>query len=227
MTPIPTSLGRIVSGSYAYQITPTDVLWLARSVHKEGGSNAATIWTYLQRQAASRRSSSLASLILAHSQPVNPLWRRDGEKCRPGGPYAGQDNCSPRLLDERDANAVRPWEAIPEEVRAAVVAAVTARLANPVPGATDFADQEVSQSFIRRNPGTRLVLKAVASRCPPCAPGARCGCNWYLDEGRISSPVFVELDGRRAGASSSAGTGFGTLLLAFAVGYGVYRWRKR
>lgn len=218
MSPIPQRLGRIVSGSYAYQITPTDVLWLARSVHKEGGSYAATIWTYLQRQAANRRSSSLASLVLSHSQPVNPLWRRDGEKCRPGGPYAEQDNCAPRLLDERDANAVRPWEAIPEEVRAAVVAAVTARLANPVPRATDFADQAVSQSFLRRNPGARLVLKVVASRCP--------GCNWYLDEGIVTSPVFVELDGRRAGASSNASTGFGTLLLAFAVGYGVYRWRK-
>lgn len=218
-TPIPQRLGRIVSGSYAYQITPADVLWLARSVHREGGSPAATIWTYLQRQAANHRRSSLASLVLSHSQPVNPDWRRDGEKCRPGGPYAGQDNCSPRLLDERDANAVRPWEEIPQSIRDVVVAGVTARLSNPVPRATDFADQEVSQSFLRRNPGARLVLKAVASRCPRC--------NWYLDEGIVTSPVFVELDGRRAGASSSAG--LGTLLLAFAVGYGVFeaarRWR--
>lgn len=225
MTAIPQRLGRIVSGNYVYQITPDDVLWLARSVHKEGGSPAATIWTYLQRQAAGRRTSSLASLVLAHSQPVNPRWRAGGEFCGPGGTYAGQDNCSARVLTDRAENAVRPWSEIPQAIRDVIVAAVTAQLPNPVPKATDFADQEVSQSFIRRNPGTRLVLKAVASRCPPCAPGTRCGCNWYLDEGRVTTPVYVELDGRRIG-SAGAGFGLGTLLFAAAVGYGVYRMRR-
>lgn len=206
---IPSRLGRIVSGSYVYQITPEDVLWLARSVHKEGGSNAATIWTYLQRQAAGRRSGSLASLVLAHSQPVNPAWRADGEHCRPGGDYAGTQYCTAQQLAARAANAVRPWDEIPQSVRDTIVAAVTAKLANPVPKATDFADPSVSAGFLSRNPGARVVLRAG---------------NWYIDEGRVTSPVFVELDGQRAGVA--AGAGLGIIALALVAGYAAYRWRR-
>jgi hypothetical protein len=46
MTSIPTRLGTIVAlNGYRYQITPTDVLWLARSVQYEGGNYLATAWT--------------------------------------------------------------------------------------------------------------------------------------------------------------------------------------
>lgn len=219
MTSIPSRLGRIVAGDYVYQITPDDVLWLARAVHKEGGSNAATVWTYFQRQAANRRSSSLASLVLAHSQPVNPAWRADGEKCRPGGPYHGTERCTPSQLASRAANAVRPWGEIPASVRDVVVAGVTGRLPNPVPGATDFADEEVSMGFLRRNPGARMIFKAPQSACPRC--------NWYIDEGSLRAPVFVDLDGQRAGAAvAAAGIGFGTLVVALVAGYAAYRWSR-
>jgi hypothetical protein len=204
---IPSCLGRIVTrDGYAYQITPDDVLWLARSVHKEGGNHTATIWTYLQRQAAGRRSSSLASLVLAHSQPVNPRWRADGEFCRPGGEYAGSQYCTPQQLEARAANAVRPWSQIPQSVRDAVVSAVTARTPNPVPNATDFADPTVSAGFLRRNPEARVVLRAG---------------NWYIDERRVSSPVEIELDGRRVGAAAG-GVGL-ALAAALVAGYAVWR----
>ncbi len=227
MVDIPQRLGRIVTrDGYSYQITPADVLWLARSVHKEGGSNAATIWAYFQLQASARRSASLASLVLAHSQPVNPEWRRDGIHCRPGGDYAGQDNCAPSLLEQRDANAVRPWTQIPIAVREVVARAVTGNLPNPVPRAINFADERVSRGFLSRpaNAGSGVVLKAPASACPAC--------NWYLYEARSANwPanfVQVELDGRRSSeAALAAGLGLGTLFFAGAVGLGVYLWRKR
>ena len=188
---IPQRLGRIVTANgYSYQITPDDVLWLARSVHKEGRepTYAPTIWTYFQRQAAYRRSSSLASLVLAHSQPVNPEWRRDGRFCRPGGQYNTSPKCAPARLQERADNAIRSWGEIPPAVRTAVLEAVTAVLPNPVPRATDFADQEVSQGFLGRNPSARLISKVVSSQCPRC--------NWYLAE-RVSRDWpenFVRID---------------------------------
>jgi len=222
---IPQRLGRIVTREgYAYQITPADVLWLARSVHKEGGSNAATIWAYFQLQASARRSASLASLVLAHSQPVNPEWRRDGIHCRPGGDYAGQDNCAPSLLDQRDANAVRPWTQIPVAVREAVVRGVTGQLPNPVPKAINFAREDVSRSFLSRprNAGSGVVLKAPADRCPQC--------NWYLYEARSANwPagfVRVELDGQ-VSTEAAAGLGAGAMVLALVSGYAAYRWRAR
>jgi len=188
---IPSRLGRIVTANgYSYQITPEDVLWLARSVHKEGRepTYASTIWAYFQRQAAYRRSASLASLVLAHSQPVNPEWRRDGRFCRSGGSSSTQPNCAPNILDQRADNAVRPWGAIPAAARTAVLQAATAALPNPVPRATNFADQAVTQNFLRRNPDSRLISKVVSSQCPAC--------NWYIAEGisRAWPDNFVRVD---------------------------------
>lgn len=61
--PAQSELGHIIGGGYTYQITPDDVLWLARAVSQEGGSHAATAWTYAQRL-ISRRSSSKTSRVV-------------------------------------------------------------------------------------------------------------------------------------------------------------------
>lgn len=203
VAPIPSNLGTIVAANgYSYRITPTDLLWLARSVQYEGGNYLATAWTYAQRQVLYRRTGSLASLVQAHSQPVNPAWRRDGEKCRPGGPYHDSDSCSEARLARRDEAASLPWSEIDERVRNLLVAWATGETRNPVPRATDFADQAVSEGFISRNPGTVVVLRDG---------------NWYLAEtGAARWPAgFVQIAG--PGAVAAAGGG-GSLLLLVGVG---------
>lgn len=217
--PSSSELGQIVSASgYRYQITPEDVLWLARSVAHEGGDHAATVWTYFQRIAAFR-GSSLCSLVMAHSQSINPIWRRDGEKCRPGGPYYGRDECSERRLAARDRAASMPWDAIPAGIRQTVLDAAQAKLPNPVPRAIDFADPTVSSGFLRRNPGSGIVLQAG---------------NWYLYTARSAEwPadfVRVIYAGRTSMVSASsaampgwalwaigASAGIGTALLTWAA----------
>lgn len=173
MTSIPTRLGTIVAlNGYRYQITPTDVLWLARSVQYEGGSYLATAWTYAQRQVLYRRTRSLASLVQEHSQPVNPIWRRDGEKCRPGGPYHGRDQCSEARLARRDEAANLPWASIRENIRDIVTRWAQGETTNPAPRATNFADEAVSEGFLRRHPGSQVVLRA----------GTPTNQNWYIAE---------------------------------------------
>lgn len=162
MTSIPTRLGTIVAlNGYRYQITPTDVLWLARSVQYEGGNYLATAWTYAQRQVLYRRTRSLASLVQEHSQPVNPIWRRDGEKCRPGGPYHGRDQCSEARLARRDEAANLPWASIRENIRDIVMRWAQGETTNPVPRATDFADEAVSRNFLAnpQHAGSQVVLR--------------------------------------------------------------------
>lgn len=167
-------LGEIVSADgYRYQITPEDILWLARSIQHEGGNKLATAWTYAQRMALFRRWGTLKELVQAHSQPVNPIWRRDGEKCRPGGPYHGRDECAERRLAVRDRAATMPWDEISPLTRMQVLAFAQARRNNVVPSATDFANGPVSTGFIRRHPGTQVVMRDG---------------NWYLAEGPSSSP---------------------------------------
>lgn len=155
-------LGKIqTKAGYEYQVTPEDILWLARSIQYEGGDHASTIWTYAQLQAKRRRSSSLASLVRAHSQPVNPAWDElTDAKCQ-----QHPDRCTPRHLQRRREAATKPWSELRPEIREKVLRWAKAELPNPVPRAVDFADPTVSASFIRRNPGTRIVKEAG---------------NWYL-----------------------------------------------
>jgi len=188
---IPSRLGQIRrEDGWSYQITPDDVLWLARSVQHEAGNYAATVWTYAQRLAMVR-GGSLMRLVMAHSQPVNPIWRRDGEKCRPGGPYHGRDECAESRLAARDRAATMPWSEIRPQVRQTVVDFATARLSNPVPRAANFANAPVTTSYLTRNPSSEVVLREG---------------NWYITERQTNDwpPNFVTvtMDGRVAGPSA-------------------------
>lgn len=229
--PAASELGEIVSrDGYRYQITPNDMLWLGRSVKYEGGNRLATAWTYAQRMALFRRWATLAELVQAHSQPVNPIWRRDGSMCRPGGRYHDRDDCAERRLAVRDTAATLPWDSIQSSIRTALTAWAKAERPNVVPKATDFANGPVSRSFITRHPGTEVVMRDD---------------NWYLAEGPHSAPgngslgwpsdfVTIRYRGRDAGVSALAGVprwvpwvvaaGAGTLVLG---GVATVALRKR
>lgn len=193
--PAQSQLGQIRSKSgRVYQITPEDVLWLTRSARYEGGNHAATLWTYAQRLIAFN-SQSLAALVRAHSQPVNPRWRRDGEFCAPGGQYHGNDlYCSEAQLARRDEAATIPWTSLPASLRTLVVEWAQAKVDNPVPRATDFANARVSQSFLSRNPGAGIVLQEG---------------NWYLYEARSASwpvdQVVITYNGKTSAVSTFVG----------------------
>jgi hypothetical protein len=157
--------GTIVTPGLApYRITSDDRLWAARAAHFEGGHDPADVlWTWTQRYALPnfrRRYGSLRELIQAHSQPVNPIWRRDGSKCRPGAPYHGTDHCAERRLANRDRAARMPFSELRPEVQQKVTAWAKGQLSNPVPTSVDFAAPGVSQSFLGRNPGSQLVKQA-------------------------------------------------------------------
>lgn len=145
---------------YRYQITPTDLLWLGRALQFEGGDPVATLWTYTQRQAKTRWSS-LAGLVRAHSQPVNPLWDSpDDPKCQ-----QYPHRCTPHQLERRRQARTTPWGALDPAIQQLLVAWAQAKVPNPVPRAVDFANPEVSRGFLRRTPGSKIVEQAG---------------NWYL-----------------------------------------------
>lgn len=183
-------LGEIRSkAGYRYQLTPEDIIWLARSVQFEGGDHASTIWTYAQRQAKFRRGSSLKSLVQAHSQPINPIWSTPGvAKC---AEYP--DRCTAAQIERRRRASTIPWSQISSSVKGKVLAWAKADLPNPVPRSIDFADPTVSRSFIQRNPGTEAVLKTG---------------NWYLappdTQDWPADFVTMNFEGRTAGPSSGS-----------------------
>jgi hypothetical protein len=223
--------GKIVaSNGWSYQLTADDILWLARSVDFEGGSSpAGVIWTYAQRYAIPnihRLYPTFASLVRAHSQPVNPKWARDGALCRPGGPYAGKPECSEAKLARRDRAQSIPWDEIGPRVRDLVTQFSHAQLDNPVPRSVEFAAASLSARYLSNYPTARLVLKAG---------------NWFIATAQSllwpENHVSVHFNGaqsRDGGASGGAGGGIsggisgGMIAFAvFAAAAGLYVWRSR
>jgi hypothetical protein len=182
---------------------------MARAVHYEGGEDPAdVIWTYTQRYmlpAMRERFATLSALIQAHSQPVNPIWRRDGSKCRPGGAYFGTEHCSESRLARRDEAATMPWADARPEVRMRVEAWARGKLPNPVPRAVDFADPTVARAFLERHPDAVLVKQAG---------------NWFIAtaESRQWPPDYV-----RMGASYALPLLFGVAVLGLL---GAWWWRR-
>lgn len=170
-------------GGWTYTLTPEDKLWAARMIQYEGpaSDSAAVLWTMAQlfspagQQAkyGGRRYATFADQLKAYSQPINPIWRRDGSKCRPGGSHHGQDACSPARLDRRDQAARLPYGSVDAEKRAVLERWLGGSVPNPVPGAFEFAHASVLGSdridrlgLVARSSSGNLFLGSRAGLTP-------------------------------------------------------------
>lgn len=69
-------------GMRDYNVTPDDKLWLLRAVAAEGKVHSAVAEALVNLFAATRArgiTQSLAKLVRAYAQPVNPRWFPDGD----------------------------------------------------------------------------------------------------------------------------------------------------
>lgn len=217
----PQEYGKIVaSDGWSYQLTTDDILWIARSVEFEGGlSPSGVIWTYAQRLALPNIHSlypTLASLVRAYSQPVNPKWARDGVFCAPGGSYAGKPECSESKLTRRDRAQSIPWGEISARTRSLVTKFARAELPNPVPRSVGFADAHVSTGFLASNPAAQVILRAG---------------NWFIGTAQSlawpAGHVRVQFRGMTSGETTGGASIVLVLLLAAAGGaLAWWRWRS-
>jgi hypothetical protein len=205
-----------------YRITGDDRLWAARAAHFEGGHDPAdTLWTWTQRFALPARRrihGTLSGLIKAHSQPVNPIWRRDGSKCRPGGSHHNHDYCAERRLVNRDRAATMSFSETRPEVQQKVNAWANGQLPNPVPRSVDFAAPNVTRSFLGRNPGSRLLKEA-----GNWFVGTRTSLGWPDGHVTISPGTAAGSDLAKAIAIPVVG---GALVLV-AAGFAYWAWRRQ
>lgn len=153
-------LGTIVGpNNYRYELTWPDMLWFARMLMGEPppGNHpnewSALLWCYAQRHAWQRRGRSSSSPwnryftgdeanlpaftqgIRMHSQPINPRWRRDGDKCRN---RIGRGNCSEQQLERRDRIFRLEWNEIPLVKRVHLLSWARGEKPNIIPGYVDF-----------------------------------------------------------------------------------------
>lgn len=153
-----------------YQIKSGDLPWLARMVKYEGGVEEAPalLWTLAQRFAWIDRGEfpTLAALAQSFSQPINPIWRRDGSECKPGGRYHGAPDCSESRLARRDRAANESWRSLDDAVTTIVVQWAMGEVLNPVPRAANWAasrplegrSESVAVSYLRRVQGSVAIL---------------------------------------------------------------------
>jgi len=223
----PARLGTLVAGDYRYQLTAEDVIWLGRTLACESGGRrevmAGVAWTYASLMTTTERSS-LASLIQAHSQPLNPIWRRDGSKCRaPDGEWfdrcytssSGREicPCSDAALERRERCATLRWDQLAESVRETVTAFVAGVLPNPVPRSVNFA------AGLRGRTGAELV-REVGSTQFWSSPTSR---RWPANFVRIVGPTGSSAPELVASAGGNAGATL--LVVALAAGAGFYFWQ--
>jgi hypothetical protein len=142
-------LGEIIGGRRRYRLTWDDLLWAARMLIGEAGTNASTnegaavLWCMASRLVA-LNSTSYTRLIQAYSQPINPKWMAEGEFCRVGGRFNGTTHCAPNKLERRARYQNTTWEEIPGDVQDLVFRWATGQVDNPIPRATHFAVPRVA-----------------------------------------------------------------------------------
>jgi hypothetical protein len=155
-----------------YRITQDDLLWLAKMCAAEGSveSSPALLWALAARfmRFAKRQPGkypTLTAVAWAFSQPINPIWTRNGSMCRPGGQYHDRADCSEQRLARRDRAVAQTWSNLDSALTDVVGRWGQGLVLNPVPTAANWgatrplADrtESVADSYLRRTPGAKLV----------------------------------------------------------------------
>lgn len=127
-----------------YEPTEQDALWLARAVEREGPPHKGVAWTLVQRFAWLHPTGTyptVASLVQAYAQPVNPRWFPDGDKHQQYlTTLSSQAQVAEANLraERRREYASTPWEHLSPEAKAAANEALQVLQESPVPGAVHF-----------------------------------------------------------------------------------------
>jgi hypothetical protein len=198
------------------KLTQADLLWMARAIHGETSGSAteeqaaAMFWTLAQRMRWSPtfKQWSMAHLVQAFSQPVNPHWTADGSKCKG---RSHEDECSPSRTRKRDKYRSLEWNEISPAARTIVTAFAQGKVDNHFVGLVDWFDRgmwEAGRYDQRHKPGnasvcggdnehefSRLKIRGdayIAVRCPGHERDT-----WDWKGGEV---VAVGPDGRRSKA---------------------------
>jgi hypothetical protein len=141
----------------------------------EGSDPTAVLWVMAQRwvlfQLQGVGYTKFATLLRQFSQPINPKWAADGEFCKPGGRYHGKPPCSEDKLVRRARAQTEPLSATiarSPELAGAAVLWLQGLAPNPVPRATDFAQEPVAEGFLEDHPEAEAILREPAKSCPSC-----------------------------------------------------------
>jgi len=154
----------VYHGSVPHDVTPLDVLWLARALDGEGGDERAVAATLVQRwvMLGGIERMSLGDMAQAYCQAISPLWLAGGARCRRGGSGHGTPACSASRTAARARRRARPWGELRQDARdAAVWALYTDELPSYLPTSVHYATRALVARKMRsreaRREGWQLI----------------------------------------------------------------------
>jgi len=221
----------VPSDGWSYRPSQRDAIVLMAALYGEtrGGHSRQEwirmLWTWMNRFAlkTNRPWSSLAELVMAHSQPVNPKWRAGGSFCGPGGKYHGdQRYCSSAQLAWRAKMASiiesEDWSKVPTDIAATVRSFVDGEIPEPetVDGYAliDFgATKAAKRHGTQYEDGGNWYLTILQAKSSPLAS------SFILDH------VVTDTHGDEGGDGGDDGDWSSGLLtlLALPAGYYIYK----
>ncbi len=127
------------------RLLPEDAVQLAKMIDGETWGSPSVADAHAMSWAIAARSGiwgfpkwTLADLIRAYSQPINPKWTRTGSACKQyyAAGYTGDipDSCSVKRVDRRERNIAMSWADTALIARREVLAFAAGTTVNPVPG---------------------------------------------------------------------------------------------
>lgn len=209
------SWGQLVAkDGYRYQLTDEDVLWAARMLYGEGGSDLpAVLWATAQRFAGipmrRRMHGTYTGLMRAWSEPLMASRAAGGSYCISN---SSSSRCAPNLVARRTLIQSLPWDPpYPagtsasrwEEAKRVASSWAQAKVANSVPKAVDMGATTLtppSGEQVVKRAGGNIFYSTAESR------------GWPADQ------VVVQHDGRTAGPSIEGFINAAPIIGAAAVG---------
>jgi len=183
--------GAIVSkDGWSYQLTDEDVFWAIKMAIGEGSHPDYILWSmanYLgwhndPRKRRRFKGSSYLTLILAYSQPINPIWRRNGRKC--AGKENIKANCRPAVLERRETYRSMRYEDMENnpkwrEIKNLTINWAKGKVPARLPSAvTDFAVASVTKSKLLQSAGG--TCNPSTTKCSFNRIIHRDGAVWYV-----------------------------------------------
>ena len=176
--------------NYTYSISAKDKLVLTRAVAREGKPHEAVTWALLQRFAwlyPSGAFNTLAELVEAYAQPINPRWFPQGDKHKSAIRRAKTEKQKEQLEDRAERRlgyAEATYDEIDEHYKNIVDAILSGNVASPVLGAVHYIASQTTPDA--SEPEARKDQKELSDERkdlnnPVFTSTAKRGTNWFFD----------------------------------------------